>query len=142
NPLSLLFTAERVVGVGLAVASVGLTIRRRNPRYLIGLVIPSLGTPVIRGKVDFPSIRAFDRVTGLTLPMLEGLEAIRAFTAETGAASEAAKALPVPPALTASTATTQDLIEILKASQALEAQVPPSQSWLDQAKGAVASVTP
>ncbi|PHN30486.1 hypothetical protein AO240_16675 [Pseudomonas sp. ICMP 460] len=142
NPLSLLVTAERVVGVGLAVASVGLTIRRRNPRYLIGLVVPSLGTPVIRGKVDFPSIRAFDRVTGLTLPMLEGLEAIRAFTVETGAASEAVQALPVPPALTASTATTQDLIEILKASQALEAQVPPSQSWLDQAQGAVARVTP
>ena len=156
NELSLLVTAERVVGVALAVTSVGLTIKRRDPRFLVGLILPSLGTPVFRGKVGFPSISAFDRVTGLALPMLDGLESIRTFTADTGALSKAAQALPVPPALTEKTATTDDLIAMLKASQALKAavptssatlldgtlaQTPPPKSWLDQAKGTVEGLT-
>lgn len=130
NELSLLVTAERVVGVALAVTSVGLTIKRRDPRFLVGLILPSLGTPVFRGKVGFPSISAFDRVTGLALPMLDGLESIRTFTADTGALSKAAQALPVPPALTEKTATTDDLIAMLKASQALKAAVPTSSATL------------
>ena len=156
NELSLLVTAERVVGVALAVASVGLTIKRRDPRFLVGLILPSLGTPVFRGKVGFPSISAFDRVTGLALPMLDGLESIRTFTADTGSLSKAAQALPVPPVLTEKTATTDDLIAILKASQAVNAtaptasanllagtlaQTPPPKSWLDQAKGAAEGLT-
>ena len=95
-------------------------------------------------------------MTGLALPMLDGLESIRTFTADTGALSKAAQALPVPPALTEKTATTDDLIAMLKASQALKAavptssatlldgtlaQTPPPKSWLDQAKGTVEGLT-
>ncbi|WP_339561062.1 DUF2235 domain-containing protein [Pseudomonas sp. EA_65y_Pfl1_P113] len=155
NELSLLVTAERVVGVALAVASVGLTIKRRDPRFLVGLILPSLGTPVFRGKVGFPSISAFDTVTGLAVPMLDGLESIRTFTADPGSMSKAAQALPVPALLTEKTATTDDLIAMLKAAQALKTPMPtpsvnlldgmlaqaPPQNWLDQAKGTVEGLT-
>ena len=153
NELSLLVNAGRVVGVALAVASVGLTIRRQDPRFLVGLILPSLGTPVLRGKVGFPQISAFDTVTGLALPMIEGIEAVCAFTKNTGDAVKAAQALPVPPALTEKTATTADLIAILKASQALETnslleqalqtqtpQAEPTKGWLDQARGVAQSL--
>jgi hypothetical protein len=153
NELSLLVNAGRVVGVALAVTSVGLTIRRQDPRFLVGLILPSLGTPVLRGKVGFPQISAFDTVTGLALPMIEGIEAVCAFTKNTGDAVKAAQALPVPPALTEKTATTADLIAILKASQALETnslleqalqtqtpQVEPTKGWLDQARGVAQSL--
>ncbi|KAB0491393.1 T6SS phospholipase effector Tle1-like catalytic domain-containing protein [Pseudomonas psychrophila] len=153
NELSLLVNAGRVVGVALAVASVGLTIRRQDPRFLVGLILPSLGTPVLRGKVGFPQISAFDTVTGLALPMIEGIEAVCAFTKNTGDAVKAAQALPVPPALTEKTATTADLIAILKASQALETnslleqalqtqtpQAEPTKGWLDQARGMAQSL--
>ena len=153
NELSLLVNAGRVVGVALAVASVGLTIRRQDPRFLVGLILPSLGTPVLRGKVGFPQISAFDTVTGLALPMIEGIEAVCAFTKNTGDAVKAAQALPVPPALTEKTATTADLIAILKASQALEInslleqalqtqtpQAEPTKGWLDQARGVAQSL--
>ena len=153
NELSLLVNAGRVLGVALAVASVGLTIRRQDPRFLVGLILPSLGTPVLRGKVGFPQISAFDTVTGLALPMIEGIEAVCAFTKNTGDAVKAAQALPVPPALTEKTATTADLIAILKASQALETnslleqalqtqtpQAEPTKGWLDQARGVAQSL--
>ena len=152
NELSLLVNVGRVVGVALAVASVGLTIRRQNPRYLVGLILPSLGTPVLRGKVEFPFISAFDTVTRLSLPMIENIETVCAFTKNTGDAVKAAQALPVPPALTEKTATTDNLIAILKAAQALEAnnllehalqtqtpQAEPTKGWLDQAKGVAGS---
>ena len=152
NELSLLVNVGRVVGVALAVASVGLTIRRQNPRYLVGLILPSLGTPVLRGKVEFPFINAFDTVTRLSLPMIENIETVCAFTKNTGDAVKAAQALPVPPALTEKTATTDNLIAILKAAQALEAnnlleqalqtqtpQAEPTKGWLDQAKGVAGS---
>ncbi len=152
NELSLLVNVGRVVGVALAVASVGLTIRRQNPRYLVGLILPSLGTPVLRGKVELPFINAFDTVTRLSLPMIENIETVCAFTKNTGDAVKAAQALPVPPALTEKTATTDNLIAILKAAQALEAnnlleqalqtqtpQAEPTKGWLDQAKGVAGS---
>lgn len=114
NELSLLVTTQQVVGVALAVASVGLSVRRRDSRFLVGLILPSLGTPVFRGKVGFPIISAFDSVTGRALPMLEGLASIRAYTKDPGSAVKAAQALPLPPMLTESTALTDDLIAILK----------------------------
>ena len=114
NELSLLVTTQQVVGVALAVASVGLSVKRRDSRFLVGLILPSLGTPVFRGKVGLPIISAFDNVTGRALPMLEGLTAIRAYTQDPASAVKTAQALPLPPALTESTALTDDLIAILK----------------------------
>ena len=122
NELSLLVTTERVVGVALAVASVGLTVRRNDPRFLMGLVIPTLGTPVFRGKVGLPIISAFDTVTGRALPMVEGLASLRNFTKEPGSAVKAAQALPLPPALNEKTAITEELMAILKGEPA----VPPA----------------
>lgn len=156
NELSLLVTTEQVVGVAIAVASIGLSIKRRDPRFLVGLILPSLGTPVFRGKVGFPSISAFDSATGLALPMLEGLESIRSFTTDTGSAVKAAQALPAPPVLTEKTATTDHLAMLLKASQFMDMaesipvagpldatlpQTPTSKGWLDQVKGAVENIT-
>ncbi|WP_338648410.1 hypothetical protein [Pseudomonas sp. ML2-2023-3] len=107
---------------------------------------------MLRGKVEFPFISAFDTVTRLSLPMIENIETVCAFTKNTGDAVKAAQALPVPPALTEKTATTDNLIAILKAAQALEAnnlleqalqtqtpQAEPTKGWLDQAKGVAGS---
>ncbi|ROM13068.1 hypothetical protein BK643_26155 [Pseudomonas protegens] len=153
--LSLLATATRVIGVAVAVGSIGLSIKRRDPRLLVGLIIPSLGIPVLRGKAGLPEIRAFDTVTGLALPMLEGMEALRVFTHDPGSVLKQAQALPMPAALNEQTATTDDLKTILKAAQALAAQANAPNAapeeplnpldaaqeatvpgWLDQAKSA------
>lgn len=122
--LSVLATAGRVIGVGIALASVGLTIRRRNPRYLLGLFLPSLATPILRGKAGIaklPEVRAFDPLTGIALPMLEGMGAIRAFTKAPGSVVQLVTALPLPPPLTEKTANTPELQAILKAAEAAQA---------------------
>lgn len=160
--LSLLARTGQVIGVGVALASIGLSVKRRDPRYLIGLALPSLGIPVLRGKVGMPEIQAFDSVTGIALPMLEGVEAVRAFTKDTGSVVQLAKALPLPVPLTEQTANTPELQAIFKAAEAAKAVKAandsgdmsgllgqamdlldkgdpkaglPSPGWLDQAKG-------
>jgi uncharacterized protein (DUF2235 family) len=119
--LSLLAKTGRVVGVGIALASIGLTIKRRDPRYLLGLSLPSLGIPVLRGKVGFPEISAFDPLTGLALPMQTGLEAVRTFSKDTGSLSKLVDSLPAPVELTEQTATTPELKKIFQAAQAAKA---------------------
>lgn len=119
--LSPLAKTGRVVGVGIALASIGLTIKRRDPRYLLGLSLPSLGTPVLRGKVGFPQISAFDPLTGLALPMQAGLDAVRTFSKDTGNLNKLVDALPAPVELTELTATTPELKSILQAAQAAKA---------------------
>lgn len=115
--LSLLATGVQVLGVAIALASVGLTIKRRNPKYLVGLLLPSLGIPVMRGKVGMPEISAFDPLTGLALPMVEVASELRSFSKDTAPAQKLAAALPLPTPLTAATATTPALQAILKAHQ-------------------------
>ena len=119
--LSLLARTGQVIGVGIALASIGLSVKRRDPRYLIGLALPSLGIPVLRGKVGMPEIQAFDSVTGIALPMLEGVEAVRAFTKDTGSVVQLAKALPLPVPLTEQTANTPELQTIFKAAEVAKA---------------------
>lgn len=119
--LSLLARAGQVIGVAIALASIGLSVKRRDPRYLIGLALPSLGIPVLRGKVGMPEIQAFDSITGIALPMLEGVDAIRAFTKDTGNVVQLAKALPLPVPLTEQTADTPELKTIFKAAEAAKA---------------------
>jgi murein DD-endopeptidase MepM/ murein hydrolase activator NlpD len=122
--LSLLARAGQVIGVAIALASIGLTIKRRDPRYLIGLALPSLGIPVLRGKVsmpELPDIQAFDSLTGISLPMQPGMEAVRAFSKDTGSIVALAKALPLPEPLSAATANTPELRSILKAAEAAQA---------------------
>lgn len=160
--LSVLATAGRVVGVGIALASVGLSIKKRNPRYLLGLFLPSLATPVLTGRPGlptFPEISAFDPLTGIALPMMEGMEAVRAFTQKPGDVVAMLNAMPLPVPLTEQTATTPELLAVFKAAEAAkaandsgdmggllrqamgmmdkEAPKPGLQSpgWLDQAKG-------
>ncbi len=160
--LSLLARTGQVIGVAIALASIGLSVKRRDPRYLIGLALPSLGIPVLRGKVGMPEIQAFDTITGIALPMLEGVDAIRAFTKDTGSVVQLAKALPLPVPLTEQTATTPGLLAVFKAAEAAKAvnaandsgdmggllrqamgmmekgapkPGPQSPGWLDQAKG-------
>ncbi|MDB6048565.1 MAG: putative alpha/beta hydrolase domain, partial [Pseudomonas sp.] len=148
--LSLLATAGQVVGVAVAVASIGLSIKRHDPRYLVGLVIPSLGIPAFRGKVGLPSVSAFDTLTGMALPMIENLDAIRAYSKDTGNVLKLAKALPTPPALSEETATTPELKTILKANETAKVaklakelfdSLPAEQKtgWLDQIKGVAGS---
>jgi hypothetical protein len=94
--LSLLATAGQVVGVAVALASIGLSISRRDPRLLVGLLMPGLGIPVFRGKLGVvPMIEAFDSVTGIALPMIEGLDEVRACTRKTGNVLKLAQALPL-----------------------------------------------
>jgi hypothetical protein len=119
--LSLLAKTGRVVGVGIALASIGLSIKRRDPRYLLGLNLPSLGIPVLRGKVGFPEISAFDPQTGLALPMQVGLEAVRTFSKDTGSLNKLVDSLPAPVELTEQTATTPELKKIFQAAQAAKA---------------------
>lgn len=122
--LSLLATAGRVVGVGLMLASVGLSIKKKDPRMLLGLFLPSLARPVLAGKVGVPGspqVSAFDPLTGLALPMLSNLDGLRAFTQSPGDVVALVAAMPPPPPLNASTATTPELQKILVAHQALEA---------------------
>nr|WP_294979292.1 hypothetical protein [uncultured Pseudomonas sp.] len=118
-----------------------MSVKRRNPKYLVGLFLPSLGIPVMRGKVGFPEISAFDPLTGLALPMVEVASELRAFSKDTSTAQQMAAALPAPVALTAATAVTPALQEILKAHQqaddarntTADAQEPKESGWLDQA---------
>jgi len=163
--LSVLATAGRVVGVGIALASVGLSIKKRNPRYLLGLFLPSLATPVLTGRPGLPAIpqiSAFDPLTGIALPMMEGMEAVRAFTQKPGDVVAMLNAMPLPVPLTEQTATTPELQAVFKAAEAVKAVKaandsgdmggllgqamdmmdtgapkpgPQSPGWLDQAKG-------
>ncbi|WP_324832516.1 T6SS phospholipase effector Tle1-like catalytic domain-containing protein [Pseudomonas saxonica] len=119
--LSLLARAGQVVGVAVAIASVGLSIKRRDPRYLVGLLMPSLGLPVFRGKVGAPEFSAIDTLTGIALPMLEDTQGVRAFTQETGSKLKLLDSLPLPPALDETTATTPALQEVLAAALAAAA---------------------
>lgn len=119
--LSLLAKTGRVVGVGIALASIGLTIKRRDPRYLLGLSLPSLGTPILRGKTGFPQISAFDPLTGLALPMQTRLDAVRTFSKDIGSLNKLVDTLPAPVELTELTATTPELKTILQAAQAAKA---------------------
>lgn len=120
--LSLLARAGQVVGVAVALASVGVSIKRRDPRFLVGLLIPSLGIPVFRGKVGAPEISAFDTLTGLALPMLEDKDGIRAFTQDTGSILKLLDTQPLPPVLDEHTATTPELQQILAVTRAAQAQ--------------------
>jgi len=124
--LSLLATAGRVIGLGIAVASVGLSIKKKDPRMLLGLFLPSLALPVLSGKVgvgisELPQISAFDPLTGIALPMLDSLNSLREFTKEPGDMVAKVAALPPLKPLTAATANTPALQKILVAHQALEA---------------------
>ena len=119
--LSLLARAGQVVGVAVAIASVSLSIKRRDPRYLVGLIIPSLGLPMFRGKVGAPEFSAIDTLTGMALPMLEDTQGVRAFTQNTGSVLKLLDSLPLPPALDETTATTPALQAVLTAALAAAA---------------------
>ena len=122
--LSVLATAGRVVGVGIALASVGLSVKKRNPRYLLGLFLPSLATPVLTGRIglpDFPEITAFDPLTGIALPMMDGMQSLRAFTQNPGDVVAKLSSMPLPVPLTEQTAITPDLQTIFKAAEAAKA---------------------
>ena len=122
--LSVLATAGRVVGVGVALASVGLSVKKRNPRHLLGLFLPSLGTPVLTGRPGlpaFPEIRAFDPLTGIALPMMDGVQSLRAFTQNPGDVVAKLSSMPLPVPLTEQTAITPDLQTIFKAAEAAKA---------------------
>lgn len=119
--LSLLATTGQVLGVGIAVASVGLTIQRKDPRYLTGLILPSLAIPTMRGTLGQTEIIAIDSLTGIALPMVDVPPALREFTQQTGAVAKQAEALPLPPPLTEQNATTPELQQVLAAVQAAAA---------------------
>ena len=119
--LSLLATAGRVVGVGIALASIGLSIKKKDPRMLLGLFLPSLARPVLSGKVGLPEISAFDPLTGVALPMLTNLDSLRSYTKEPGDMVAKVAALPALQPLTAANANTPALQKILVAHQAVEA---------------------
>ncbi|UUY09486.1 DUF2235 domain-containing protein [Pseudomonas sp. J452] len=127
--LTPLLTAGRVIGLAIAVGSIGLAVKRRDPRYLLGLILPTLGVPVIRGKLpmpessgqSLPQVSAFDPLTGIAYPMMEGIDHLRAYTREPGTVLREVAAMPLPQPLTEQTATTPELQTILKAAQAAKA---------------------
>ncbi len=147
-----LLTASRVVGLAIAVSSIGLSVKRRDPRYLLGLILPTVAVPVIRGKLPMPGqplqpstplISAFDPLTGIAYPMMSGIEKLRTYTREPGNALQAIDAMPAPQPLTAQTANTPELQAIFKAHQAAEAEAaqakPPS--LFNTVSGQLASAT-
>jgi hypothetical protein len=119
--LSLLANAGRVIGVGIALASVGLSIKKKDPRMLLGLFLPSLARPVLSGKVGLPEISAFDPLTGIAIPMASNLDALRSFTKTPGDMVAKVAALPPLKPLSEATANTPALQKILVAHQAVEA---------------------
>ncbi|HBO7195359.1 T6SS phospholipase effector Tle1-like catalytic domain-containing protein [Pseudomonas aeruginosa] len=121
--LSVLATAGRVVGVGVMLASVGLSVKRRDPRMLLGLFLPSLARPLLSGKVGLPEISAFDPLTGIALPMVGGaaLDNLRAFTREPGDKVEQIGQLPPPPPLAVAAVQSPALQQVLLAQQTVEA---------------------
>jgi hypothetical protein len=122
-----LLTAGRVIGLAIAVGSIGLAVKRRDPRYLLGLILPTLGVPVLRGKLpmpdsqSLPQVSAFDPLTGIAYPMMEGIDHLRAYTREPGAVLRQVQAMPLPQPLTEQTATTPELKKIFQAAQAAKA---------------------
>ncbi|EUB73062.1 Protein of unknown function DUF2235 [Pseudomonas sp. GM41(2012)] len=119
--LSLVATAGRVIGIGIAVASIGLSIKKRDPRMLLALPLMNVARPILTGKVGLPEISAFDPLTGIAIPMLDNLDSLRTFTKAPGDLVAKAAALPPLKPLTAATANTPALQKILVAHQALEA---------------------
>lgn len=109
------------MGVGIALASIGLSIKKKDPRMLLGLFLPSLARPVLSGKVGLPEISAFDPLTGIALPMLTNLDSLRSFTKEPGDMVAKVAALPALKPLTGANANTPALQKILVAHQAVEA---------------------
>lgn len=124
-----LLTATRVVGLAIAVASVGLAVKRRNPRYLLGLILPTLAVPIMRDKLpmpdmtlpSLPQVSAFDPLTGIAYPMMSGIDNLRAYTREPGTAVQLIDAMPAPQPLSETTATTPELKSIFQAAQAAKA---------------------
>ncbi|VVQ34640.1 hypothetical protein PS943_03897 [Pseudomonas fluorescens] len=119
--LSLVATAGRVIGIGIAVASIGLSIKKRDPRMLLALPLMNVARPILTGKVGLPEISAFDPLTGIAIPMLDNLDSLRTFTKAPGDLVAKAAALPPLKPLTAATANSPALQKILVAHQALEA---------------------
>lgn len=122
-----LLAAGRVIGLAIAVGSIGLTVKRRDPRYLLGLMLPTLGVPVIRGKLpipdsqSLPTVSAFDPLTGIAYPMMQGIEHLRAYTREPGSVLRLIEAMPLPQPLTEESANTPELKAIFQAAQAAKA---------------------
>lgn len=119
--LSLVATAGRVIGIGIAVASIGLSIKKRDPRMLLALPLMNVARPILTGKVGLPEISAFDPLTGIAIPMLDNLDSLRTFTKAPGDLVAKVAALPPLKPLTEATANTPALQKILVAHQALEA---------------------
>ncbi|MCY1354725.1 hypothetical protein D9M69_411160 [compost metagenome] len=136
--LSLLANGVQVIGIGIALASVGLAVKRRDPRWLVGLMLPSLGTPVLRGKVSAAQVSAFDPLTGLALPMLEVADGLRGFSQDRAPALRLAAELPIPMPLTPATADSPALQAILQARlAAAEADNTRGPTWLTQVVAAL-----
>ncbi|WP_145316804.1 DUF2235 domain-containing protein [Pseudomonas sp. SJZ080] len=119
--LSLVATAGRVIGIGIAVASIGLSIKKRDPRMLLALPLMNVARPILTGKVGLPEISAFDPLTGIAIPMLDNLDSLRTFTKAPGDLVAKVAALPPLKPLTEANANTPALQKILVAHQALEA---------------------
>src|SRR5471030_52661 len=119
--LSLVATAGRVIGVGIALASIGLSIKKRDPRMLLALPLMNVARPILTGKVGLPDVSAFDPLTGIALPMLTNLDSLKGFTKAPGDMVAKVAALPALQPLTGANANTPALQKILVAHQAVEA---------------------
>ncbi|WP_249605563.1 hypothetical protein, partial [Chromobacterium sp. IRSSSOUMB001] len=100
KPLSPLMIAGRVVGLAVTLGSVGFAIKRKDPRYLLGLILPSLGLPVLSGRGwpqwpagALPELSFTDPQSGAALPMAELDPALRAFSQRPAAAETALRQL-------------------------------------------------
>ncbi|MBN3006538.1 DUF2235 domain-containing protein, partial [Chromobacterium alkanivorans] len=100
KPLSPLMIAGRVVGLAVTLGSVGFAIKRKDPRYLLGLMLPSLGLPVLSGRGwpqwpagALPELSFTDPQSGAALPMAELDPALRAFSQRPAAAEAALRQL-------------------------------------------------
>lgn len=118
--LSLVATAGRVIGIGIAVASIGLSIKKRDPRMLLAFPLMNVARPILTGK-GLPEISAFDPLTGIAIPVASNLDALRSFTKAPGDMVAKVAALPPLKPLSEATANTPALQKILVAHQAVEA---------------------
>lgn len=106
---------SKIIGLAVVTASITLSIKRKNPKYLALLLAPTLFNPLFRGRLslpypDFlerssgPVLSYIDEASGLVLPMLDGAKEAMTYTTSMSSAMAKIATLPEPVTLTAENA--------------------------------------
>ena len=106
---------SKIIGLAVVTASITLSIKRKNPKYLALLMAPTLFNPLFRGRLSLPypeflqrsagpELSYLDTATGFVLPMVEGAKQAMTYTTSMSSAMAKIETLPEPLVLTADNA--------------------------------------